>query len=309
MSIDVVEELSSHGSRGAIVPFSRVEDIKQDMADLRDGVFHTDWLDRMVMHVVDDSNKFLSPDINFEPRSLISVVTPSPKAILRIVYKSEAIEVVVPPLYTDWHKINDGILHYLTEYLEPHGYSAVMAKTFPQKLLAVHSGLGLYGRNNLFYHDEFGSYARIMTYVTDLPSEDNAWYPLRRMDQCSDCYACANACPTKAIEVNRRIIDHDRCLTRFNEPPGKIPGWIDKGAHNCIIGCIRCQDCCPSNFENKKHALHGVEFSEEETSELLDWQEGESFSSALATKLEMTGIPSEYISVLPRNLAVLLSSR
>ena len=309
MSIDVPGVISSFGSRGALVPLSRIEDIKQDMMALKNGPFHTDWLDKMVRHVTDASNPFLPSGISFDPCSLISVVTPSPKVTLQFVFQGEEFDCAVPPHYTNWDLNNESMLQDLKDYLAPHGYSVAMAKTFPQKMLAVHAGLGFYGRNNVYYHEEFGSYVQLMTYVTDLPSKAGTWHPLRRMDQCSNCYVCVRACPTKAIDSSRRLIDSDRCLTYYDEIPGEFPEWIDKKAHNCIIGCIKCQDCCSSNFENKRNAQRGVAFTEEETNELLHWKENEPCSSTLAEKLAMTGIPEEYTNMFPRNLAVLLEKR
>jgi epoxyqueuosine reductase QueG len=60
-------------------------------------------------------------------------------------------------------------LQYINAYLEPYGYRAMLFDKLPQKLLAVHSGLGLYGRNNLCFHKEFGSYIRILSFISDLP--------------------------------------------------------------------------------------------------------------------------------------------
>jgi epoxyqueuosine reductase len=55
----------------------------------------------------------------------------------------------------------------------------------------------------------------------------------------------------------------------MNEVPGEFPEWVDQNAHNSLIGCMKCQDCCPGNSQNKENIVKGVTFSEEETKELM----------------------------------------
>ena len=310
MTTGLVDTITAHGDRGAVVPFPRVADIKKDMLDLKNGEFHPSWLDRMAAHVTGGEDKFIPPDMSFAPRSLISVIIPGPKVISRFNYLGNAVDCVLPPHYTDWAANNRRALRCITDYLAPLGFSAVIARTFPHKMLAVHSGLAQYGRNNICYSDEFGSYMQIMTYISDLPCEETAWSPLRRMERCDKCRACVAACPTGAIDAERRLVNSDRCITVVNEFPGGFPEWLDKNAHNSIVGCTKCQDSCPANAHNKKNVKIGVEFTEEETTELLNHKGDSPYSSSVEAKLEAVGISREYtdISVLPRNLSMLLKS-
>jgi hypothetical protein len=48
----LLDEIISHGDQGAVVPFSRIIDIKNDMKTLINGEYHTDWLNRMANHIV-----------------------------------------------------------------------------------------------------------------------------------------------------------------------------------------------------------------------------------------------------------------
>ena len=305
---DLLNEIHSHGDRGAVVSFSRIGDLKRDMLDLKNGDYHTDWLDRMANHMIEDTDNFIPSDIDFEPRSLISIVMPSPKMVLQFSYRNCFIPCVVPPHYTNFYANNERALHYIKGYLAPFGYSVAMTITIPQKLLAVHCGLALYGRNNICYNEEFGSYMQIMTYISDLPSGEAPWFPIRRMQICEQCSACVSSCPTGAIDSNRCLINSDKCITLFDESPGEFPEWLDKEAHNSIVGCTKCQDCCPGNAHNKGNIKEGVTFTEVETIELMNNQSDVSYSDSLASKIMETGIPSEYSKpcVLPRNLAALL---
>ena len=265
----LLDAIASHGNRGAVVPFPRIEDLKKDMLEVQASGYHTDWLDRMVNHMTGDTAKFAPAE--FQPRSLISVVMPSSKVILRFQYRGKPVQCVVPPLYTTWDSKNNQTLQAICDYLSPHGYTAAMIKTVTQKLLAVHCGLAQYGRNNICYHEEFGSYMQIMTYVSDMPCEEHTWHPIKRMDICDDCRACIDACPTVAIDAERRYIDADRCITTYNEPPsGDFPAWLGKDVHNSIVGCTRCQDCCPANAQNAGNTEVGLAFTENETQEILN---------------------------------------
>jgi epoxyqueuosine reductase len=175
-----------------------------------------------------------------------------------------------------------------------------------QKALAVRCGLAEYGRNNISYNEEFGSYMQILTFFSDMPCiEETKWYPVSRMEACKSCDACLTACPTGATDSGHHIINAERCITAYNESPGEFPEWLDRSVHNSIVGCMKCQDCCPKNAHNKDNIKMGVEFSEEETAELLDHKEGSPLSDKLALKVESAGI-SDWAKVLPRNLAVLL---
>ena len=307
----LLDKITSQGDRGAIVPFSRINDIKNDMTSLKNGGFHTDWLNRMAKHMTDDANKFIPPDTEFEPHSLISVLMPSPKVIIQFVHSGKILNGVIPPHYTDWYFHNDRALQYIRDYLAPFEFSAVTAMTVTQKLLAVHCGLAKYGRNNICYNDEFGSYMQIMTYISDIPCDETAWFPISRMESCDNCRACCTSCPTGAIDEARQLVDTDKCITYFDELPGDVfPEWMDKGVHNSIVGCIKCQDCCPANKKNADNIKYGVSFTEAETTELLQHKGDNPYSSSLAQKIEASGIPPEYAKpdVLPRNLVVLLSN-
>ena len=305
----LLQQIRMRGDRGAVVSFHRIDDLKKDMHELKNGDHHPQWLDRMTNHIMDAANKFVPADMSFEPRSLITVVMPSPKLILQFWYHGKLIDVVVPPEYMNWDMENKRALHYISNYLAPHGFSAVTAVTLPQKMLAVHAGLGQYGRNNICYHEEFGSYMQIMSYISDLPCEDADWFPLTRMGNCDKCHACVNACPTGAIHGDRQLINSDRCITVANEFPGAFPEWLTQTMHNSIIGCIKCQDCCPANARNKDNIVVGTTFEEEETLAILNRGDDESYADVLATKLNQTGIAPELSVYFPRNLSALLARR
>lgn len=303
---DLLNEIVSHGDRGAVVPISRINDLKQDMYDLQNGEYHTGYVDWMA----GNADKFIPAGLDFEPRSVISVVRPDPKVILRFTYGGKPVNCIVPPLYTNEDAKGEEVLRYISNYVKPLGYTVAGAGSLPQKLLAVHCGLGLYGRNNIFYSNEFGSYAQLLSYISDMPCDESEseWYPLGRMAECENCHMCVTACPTGAIDENRHIINAEICLTSMNENFGEFPEWLDRSAHNAVIGCMKCQDCCPCNAHNENNIVEGATFTEEETMELLNHTGDDEYSDGLISKVESAGLSgwSVWKHRLPRNLAVLL---
>lgn len=297
----LLKEIAAHGDSGAVVPISRFDELKRELEDLKTGKYHmfNDW-------IINSMN--ITDEFGFRSRSLISVIAPSPKIMIGFTVHGEIIHCVIPPQYLDEGSKDNEVLQYINAYLEPYGYRAALFDKLPQKLLAVHSGNGLYGRNNLCFHKEFGSYIRILSFISDLPCEESAWYPVRRMDTCEKCRACINACPTKAIEPDNQIINTSNCLTKMNEVPGEFPEWVHQNAHNSLIGCMKCQDCCPGNAQNKENIVKGVTFSEEETRELMIHNNDEPYSDALAEKIKAAHFYPELLKVLPRNLSVLLQN-
>ena len=118
------------------------------------------------------------------------------------------------------------------------------------------------------------------------------------------------ACPTKAIDITRMLINSDRCVTYYNENPGEFPAWLDKEAHTCVVGCMKCQDCCPANAMNQDNADVLVVFTENETTELLQNKGDLPYTDSLAAKIAATGLLPEFTrpDVLSRNLAALFQN-
>jgi len=308
---NLLDEIISRGDRGAVVPVSRIDDLKRDMYDLQNGDYHTGFMDWMA----GSADRFIPSGLDFEPKSVISIVKPDSKFILRFDYRGKTVECIVPPLYINEDVKFREALQYINDYLNPLGFKAAGAGGIPNKLLAVHCGLGLYGRNNLFYSHDFGSYAQLLSFVSDMPCDEDEteslWVPAGRMEACENCFACVTSCPTNAIDPNQRIINADICLTAMNEMNGEFPDWLDKNAHHAVIGCLKCQDCCPANARNIDHIKDGLTFTEDETMELLNHlnhKNDEPYSDLLISKINAAGLSGWgfWPQALPRNLAVLL---
>lgn len=218
-------------------------------------------------------------------------------------------EIMVPPQYYD-----DGITEedlrstVLNDIIRNPRCKLERARHVSLKLMAVRSGLGKYGRNNICYVDGMGSLLRLCAYFTDYQFGMDNWREIRMMDVCEDCGICISECPTKCLSEKDFVIDAGRCLTLYNEIEGEFPEWIDPQAHNTLMGCMRCQLPCPANQEALRRSGRFEDVTEEETKKILAGRYDEELVNSLSRKLRMFS-PDDAQDVLPllqRNLGVLL---
>ena len=105
------------------------------------------------------------------------------------------------------------------------------------------------------------------------------------------------------------LLHGERCLTFFNETPGDWPDCFPAAAHECLLGCVACQQVCPANAEMEVVDT-GVEFSEAETRTLLEGGEDEGGRGAFGVRCKLVWVGQPYAEpVLGRNLRTLLAAR
>lgn len=113
--------------------------------------------------------------------------------------------------------------------------------------LALRAGLGWFGKNSMLINQKEGSYFIIGSILL------NQKLPLEVLspdtDHCGQCTACADACPTNAIDLTTRTLKASQCISTFTieifkeaKPPEGFQ--VSRGE---IFGCDICQDVCPWN--------------------------------------------------------------
>ena len=127
------------------------------------------------------------------------------------------------------------------------------------------------------------------------------------LEDCENCSPCLNNCPTGAITSQRFLLHAERCITFHYERPVDVPflAWIDSSWHHCPVGCMRCQSVCPQNIDFLSWIEPGAEFSEEETSLLLQLVSLDQLLTATVKKMERIDM-IDLLDVFPRNLRVFL---
>ena len=300
----LLSQLTARGYRTRIVAIQRLRDLQEDF----ESCFHQGLLDEEVYQEHLSGLSFRPPDGLPGAQSIIVVAVPQPRTRFTFTWHGQQFALDVPPTYLHWQGAKEYVRALLAALLSPHGYQVAPA-ALPEKLLAVHSGLGAYGRNNISYVPGLGSFYRPVALYSDAPCPSDQWHDLRMLERCRSCVACQNGCPTGAIATERFLLRAERCLTFHNERPSDVPfpSWIDPAWHNCLVGCLHCQQVCPENRAVWSWVVEGTSFTEEETSLL---QEGIPFDQLPGTtieKLKQSDL-ADLLEVLPRNLSTFLDA-
>ena len=240
-----------------------------------------------------------------DAKSVIIVAIPSPQSKANFKWKEKIHSLIIPPHYADYEQSQEKIEKIIKKLLKEENYFTKRLR-FPLKTLAVRSGLGEYGKNNICYVPGMGSHLQLIAISTNMPSKKTIQEP-KIMDLCKTCNLCQKACPTKAISQNRFLLYGERCLTYHNEKKADIPfpGWMKKSWHNSIVGCIFCQKICPANKKFTNWTGREENFAENETIALLNSTSLNDLNSSTIEKLKRLGL-DYYFDSLSRNLSILI---
>jgi len=292
--------LEEKGYRGRTVSVEHLRDLEEVIeGSRRSGLLNEELYREYLTGLV-----YKPPDVLREARSLIVVAVPQPQIRVTFTWRAESWPVTIPPTYTDYRETDKRVGDILSRILNPEGYRVEKA-ALPLKTLAVRSGLGDYGRNNICYVPGMGSFHRLVAFYTNFPYPEDSWREPQMAKNCQSCQACIDICPTAAITGDRFLIHAERCLTFHNERRGEFPAWIDPSWHNCLVGCLHCQIACPQNVRFLEWIEGDRVFSEEETSLILECVPSDRLPLETVKKLERLDL-IEYLDVLPRNLRMLL---
>jgi len=303
----VIKELHQHltnaGFKSSIVSLQHLSDLQCDLENLLEqGILQKDFYDEITSRYGLHWN--FEPPTGFPAAKLIIITAaPQPKISVKFKLSGKTYRVIIPPTYL--HDTDKESSNIISRHLGNYGYKICDA-ILPEKLLAVHSGLASYGRNNITYIDGWGSYYRLKAFFSDIPYIADNWQELKMMELCKKCNACIKRCSANAITKDRFLIDATRCTTYCNEGVDEFPEWIDPSWHNCLIGCMICQDVCPANKDYTNWIVPGEEFSEEETLMILKRVSKNKLPLETIEKLKKIYMLDSY-NLLQRNLRVLIN--
>jgi epoxyqueuosine reductase len=242
------------------------------------------------------------------PRTVICIAVPSPATLVRFTLTDRVLSALIPPTYGEDARADQKLAEELQEAL-PELRGAIWPSHFARKALASRLGVTLYGLNNIAYVPGLGSFVRLATFATTAAITapgGKRTTAAAVLPECASCGRCRDTCPTGAIPADRFLLRGERCLTFINEAPGPWPSWVQPGGHNCLVGCMRCQEACPCNEGLLRTRDTGVLFDMKETMALL--AEGTTADAgaeaSIAGKLDSLGITG-YRRVLGRNLRAL----
>ena len=299
---DLLNLMERNGFRGVIVPVSRADEVIEEIRSLHQkGAFDKGFF-----------NEWMPPRLNAKPprslrnpKSILLISAPACQRRVTFHYKGETHEFIVPPTYGRGDAVRRQV-RKLVKGIDEEDRPRLADAIPPLKLLAVRSGLAMYGRNNVTYVPGHGSFHRLLAFYTDVDAPNGQWIEKKALPKCSTCRACISACPTSAISKDRFLIKAERCLSCMNERTNAhpFPRWVKPGSHNAIVGCMTCQRVCPYNREFLDDIEDGPSFSEEDTAYILRGKYSGKRAAAIRRKLNSAGVD---MSILPRNLEALLS--
>ena len=249
-----------------------------------------------------------SSDSIADVKAVIVVAVPRPAHRLTFELETGPFEVTLPPTYVRYSALFKEVRDDITSKIpELHGHLELLVA--PLKSVACRLGLVTYGRNNLTYIPDWGSYFQLVGYATD---EDigiaDDWRPksLRLMSECENCGICCSACPTGAINEERILLHAELCTTLFSEQPGDLNHDL---SDDCLFGCLECQEICPANLGLLRIESAGVIFDRRETEAILGGYAARTSDNTESTtrKLVVLGLTEE--ALMGRNLTRLIAGR
>jgi len=118
--------------------------------------------------------RFQPPESLPEAKSVIVVAVPRPQTRAIFTWKGHQRPLILPPTYTAYDGTREHVENVLAKILGGKGYTLAEA-ALPLKLLAVRSGLGQYGRNNICYVSGMGSFFELVAVYSDMPCKKDDW--------------------------------------------------------------------------------------------------------------------------------------
>jgi len=258
-----------------------------------------------------ENKRFEIPENLPDAKSIIILAIFTKLALVNFNFEGKKRQLMIPPQYYDDGLTLDDIKTLVKKnIIKQRGYKIEMSSSMHLKLLAVRSGLGKFGKNNLCYVDEMGSFISLYAFFTDFEFKQDDWTDISMMEQCSSCTICMKSCPNGCIREDNFVIDAGRCLPLFNEIQGEFPDWLDKKAHNALIGCMRCQLPCPADHQVINQPVFLEDLTEQETNMILNGKIERDLLDSICKKLKMfTPANSDSrIPVIQRNLKALINS-
>jgi epoxyqueuosine reductase len=299
--------LAEYGYEFRVISIEHLLEVKEHF----DGLLANGTIDEEILDKYVNTFNYGAPASFPDAQAVIVVAAFSPPLRVGFTVDGQTIEAIVPPQYKEPdHPVHPEDL--LRAVIERAGYRVVRAANanrVPYKRLAVQSGLSVYGRNNITYFlgKKWGSHARLDAFFTDLPASESTWQPMALAAPCTVCRKCVDACPTHCIpaDEDRFVVHAGRCLTFYSEDEWPIPDWIDPAWHNCLIGCMYCQNACPMNRVVANDVVEVGILPEPDTTQFMDARTRDDLTPVTVELLENVGLLDDF-AIAARNLRLLL---
>ena len=163
---EILLKLGECGYQGRIVSIQRLRDLQEEIKRRhKQGLLNDEFYQERLAWF-----DFRIPDSLPKATSLIVVAVPRPQSQAIFTWNGESRSLMLPRTYVAYEETRKMVEDLLAKILNTEGYRLARTK-LPLKLLAVRSGLGLYGRNNICYVPGMGSFLQLVAVYSDLPCQ------------------------------------------------------------------------------------------------------------------------------------------
>jgi epoxyqueuosine reductase len=162
-------------------------------------------------------------------------------------YNSNKVKIARFALAHDYHEILTAKLTKLDFFIKKQDekiktYFGVDSRPLAERTLALKSGIGFRGKNNLLIKPGLGSYFVIGVMLTTAEFAPDETLNL----SCGDCRLCIESCPQKALSENS--LDIEQCISYKNtNSKNKLSETEIADLSGWAKGCDICQEVCPYN--------------------------------------------------------------
>ncbi len=148
----------------------------------------------------------------------------------------------------DYHNVATKRLRKLQKFAEREfgmqTYRSVDTGPVLERPYAELAGLGWTGRHTLLINPDLGSWLLLGVLLVDRELD----YSTPETDACGSCRLCVDACPTEAIDWERREVDARKCISYLTiENRGPVQRELRPLIGSWMFGCDICQEVCPHN--------------------------------------------------------------
>ncbi|MCL5073633.1 MAG: hypothetical protein M1308_22470 [Actinobacteria bacterium] len=299
---NILSDLNSISCKAAIFSIVHINEVQDDIEyflskGFIDKNFYKDELELYF--------KFDWEKVYEKAKSVLIISIPSLASCVYFNIKRKKLKTVIPPHYI-YQKAEEKVKNILNKNL-PSGNYIDIRNMLPLKLLAVKSGIGKYGKNNICYIEGMGSHLRLMGFYLNIQTKVDCWNDICMLERCKTCTNCIKICPTKCISKDRFLIRAEKCLTYFNESEKSFPSWIKKEWHNALVGCMKCQEVCPENKNFTGKSEIDFHFDEIETTKILKNKSLAGLEDKTIKKIQGLGFEND-VFIIGRNLEALINS-
>ena len=254
--------------------------------------------------------KFELPEEFKDAKTVIVVAKFTNAATVNFNYNGKKYPTYIPPQYWDDGSTMDELKSKVKkEVIKSDDYKIEIARGLFMKRLATSCGLTKYGRNNIAYVDEYGTFITLFAFFTDWKSSEDHFTEVQQLELCDSCNLCLKRCPTGAIRKDEFIIDVEKCVTLYNETDAPFPDDMAKSVHNSLMGCMKCQEKCPYNSKVIKNPTILEDINEKETKLILTGKWDEKIMKSVTGKLNnyYPATDEKYFPIFTKNLGVLIN--